>query len=325
MQLYRGMDIGTAKLPIGERRGIPHHLLRRARRHRRSRGRLVSGCRAHRDRRHPRSRRRRDPRRRLGAVRLERDLRLPLPAARRRAARASSRPSSTTHGPGVLFARLREADPATAARIDPKNGRRIVRALEVLAQGAATHGAALPEAPVLWRDAHAHHRRRRARATSSSRASTRGSSACGRDGLLDEVAGLRARGLEDGVTARRAIGYAQALAQLRGRRRPRPRRSPRRRRSRAATRDGRSRGSSATPRSTWVEPERMPRPWQTRSGDCRHPRLRPRRHRGGRGALARGRAHAAVERSAPGHRAQALGAARALPRRAWMATMSSGR
>jgi len=27
MQLYRGMDIGTAKLPLTERRGIPHHQL----------------------------------------------------------------------------------------------------------------------------------------------------------------------------------------------------------------------------------------------------------------------------------------------------------
>src|SRR6476661_8020302 len=27
MQVYRGMDIGTAKLPVAERRGIPHHLL----------------------------------------------------------------------------------------------------------------------------------------------------------------------------------------------------------------------------------------------------------------------------------------------------------
>jgi len=37
-----------------------------------------------------------------------------------------------------------------------------------------------------------------------------------RDGLLDEVSQLRAHGLEQGLTARRAIGYAQALAQLSG-------------------------------------------------------------------------------------------------------------
>ena len=68
------------------------------------------------------------------------------------ALRAELETELETQGPGILFARLRDADPATAARIDPKNGRRIVRALEVLAQGAQTHGAALPEAPVLWRD-----------------------------------------------------------------------------------------------------------------------------------------------------------------------------
>ena len=50
----------------------------------------------------------------------------------------------------MLFARLRDADPATAAKVDPRNGRRIVRALEVLAQGERTHGAALPDEPVLW-------------------------------------------------------------------------------------------------------------------------------------------------------------------------------
>ena len=37
-----------------------------------------------------------------------------------------------------------------------------------------------------------------------------------RDGMLDEVARLRDAGLENGTTAPRAIGYAQALAQLRG-------------------------------------------------------------------------------------------------------------
>ena len=55
-------------------------------------------------------------------------------------------------GPGALYARLRDRDPQTAERVDPRNGRRIVRALEVLEQGEQTHGAALPEAPVLWHE-----------------------------------------------------------------------------------------------------------------------------------------------------------------------------
>ena len=119
------------------------------------------------------------------------------------------------HGPGVLFDRLKNADPATAARMDPRNGRRIVRALEVLEQGSETHGAALPEAPVLW------HPDTRLVGVEVPRdelivrldARVEG---MWRDGLLSEVEALRAQGLEHGVTARRAIGYAQALAQLSG-------------------------------------------------------------------------------------------------------------
>ncbi|MDO9062962.1 MAG: tRNA dimethylallyltransferase, partial [Microbacterium sp.] len=91
---------------------------------------------------------------------------------------------------------------------------RVVRALEVLAQGKATHGAALPEEPVLWRSSMI------IGLTSPrdelvARLDARVESMWA-DGLLPEVEELRARGLERGVTARRAIGYAQALAQLTG-------------------------------------------------------------------------------------------------------------
>ncbi len=117
-------------------------------------------------------------------------------------------------GPGVLYERLRLAHAPTAERIDPRNGRRIVRALEVLAQGEATHGAALPDEPVRWRAS-----------TIIGLTSPREELVARLDGrvermwaqgLLDEVEALRARGLERGVTARRAIGYAQALGQLNG-------------------------------------------------------------------------------------------------------------
>jgi tRNA dimethylallyltransferase len=117
----------------------------------------------------------------------------------------------------VLYARLRAVDPATAQRVDPRNGRRIVRALEVIAQGEATHGAALPEEPMLW------HPRTSIIGVHTDReqlvrrldARVEGMWA---NGLLDEVSRLREQGLERGVTARRAIGYAQALAQLTGER-----------------------------------------------------------------------------------------------------------
>ncbi|GAA1986890.1 tRNA (adenosine(37)-N6)-dimethylallyltransferase MiaA [Microbacterium pumilum] len=214
MQLYRGMDIGTAKLPIAERRGIPHHLLdvldvtdeaavawyqdaaRTAIDDIHARGAdaiLVGGSGLY-----------------VSSVLF--DFRFPPHDDE---LRAELEAQLEQDGPGVLFARLRDADPVTAARIDPKNGRRIVRALEILAQGESTHGAALPDAPTLWRADTRVVGVAVPRAELVERLDLRVERMWA-DGLLDEVAGLRARGLEDGVTARRAIGYAQALAQLAG-------------------------------------------------------------------------------------------------------------
>jgi tRNA dimethylallyltransferase len=213
MQLYRGMDIGTAKLTVAERRGIPHHLLdvleitddaavawyqaaaRTAIEGILSRGAdaiLVGGSGLY-----------------VSSVLF--DFRFP---PRDEALRAELEADLEREGPGVLYERLRIADPVTAERVDPRNGRRIVRALEVLAQGEATHGAALPDEPVRWRTS-------TIIGVTSPRQDlvTRLDARVERmwaDGLLDEVAQLQAKGLERGVTARRAIGYAQALAQLGG-------------------------------------------------------------------------------------------------------------
>ena len=214
MQLYRGMDIGTAKLPESERRGIPHHLFdvldvtddaavawfqdaaRTAIGEIHARGAdavLVGGS-------------------GLYVSGVLYDFRFP---PRDADVRARIEAELEQHGPGVLFARLERLDPATAARIDPRNGRRVARALEVLEQGSATHGAALPEAPVLW------HARTRLVGVQVPREELvvrldERVEGMWRGGLLAEVEALRERGLERGVTARRAIGYAQALAQLRG-------------------------------------------------------------------------------------------------------------
>lgn len=214
MQLYRGMDIGTAKLPEGERRGIPHHLFdalavtheaavawyqdaaRAAIREINGRGAdaiLVGGS-------------------GLYVSSVLWDFRFP---PRDEALRAALERELDERGPGALYARLREEDPDAAERIDPRNGRRVVRALEVLAQGGETHGGALPEAPELW------HPRTRIIATAIERAElvdlldarVEGMWAAG---LVAEVEALIPAGLECGVTAGRAIGYAQALKQLRG-------------------------------------------------------------------------------------------------------------
>lgn len=214
MQLYRGMDVGTAKVSISERRGIPHHLFDvlkvdedaavawyqpRARAaveevHRRGGDAILVGgsglyvSSVVYDFRFPP----RDPELR---ERLERDL--------------------ETEGPARLLERLRVLDPEAAARVDPRNPRRIVRALEVREQGSATHGAALPDQPILW------HPRTRLlglhvdRAALVERLDAR-VERMWEGGLLAEVAELRSRGLEHGATAPRAIGYAQALAQLDG-------------------------------------------------------------------------------------------------------------
>ena len=214
MQLYRGMDIGTAKLPEGERRGIPHHLFdvldvteeaavawyqttaRTALDGIHARGAdaiLVGGSGLY-----------------VSSVLF--DFRFP---PRDQAVRQRLEAELDAQGPGALFARLREADPATADRVDPRNGRRIVRALEVLALGERTHGAALPDEPVLWRTSTTIVGVTVPRAELVARLDVR-VEGMWRDGLLAEVEALRANGLERGVTARRAIGYAQALAQLQG-------------------------------------------------------------------------------------------------------------
>ncbi len=214
MQLYRGMDIGTAKLSMAERQGVPHHLLdvlevteeaavaayqtaaRVAISDIHARGKdaiLVGGSGLY-----------------VSSVLF--DFRFPPrdPALRRRL-----EDELAAEGPAALHRRLREREPATAERVDPRNGRRIVRALEVLEQGEAGHGAALPEAPVPW---HPHTRvvgLRAPRETLVARLDARVERMWA-EGLLDEVAALRERGLERGATAGRAIGYAQALAQLAG-------------------------------------------------------------------------------------------------------------
>jgi tRNA dimethylallyltransferase len=214
MQLYRGMDIGTAKLSPDEREGVPHHLLdvlevtdeasvaayQRAARAavddivRRGGVALLTGGSG------------------LYVSSVIHDLRFPGtdPAIRARLER-----DLDEFGPGLLHRRLRELDAPTAASVDPQNGRRIVRALEVIELTGEPKAARLPDEPVAWRPHRIVHLRAE-RAALVERLDARVEQMWA-DGLLDEVRGLIPRGLERGVTARKAIGYAQALAEIHGR------------------------------------------------------------------------------------------------------------
>jgi tRNA dimethylallyltransferase len=214
MQLYRGMDIGTAKLPPAEREGVPHHLLdvldvtdeasvaayqSDARRTideiaGRDGVALLTGGSG------------------LYVSSVIHDLRFPGTDA---AIRARLERELDEVGPGLLHRRLRELDPETAANVDVQNGRRIVRALEVIELTGEPKAARLPDEPDTWRPHRIVHLRSD-RATLVDRLDAR-AAAMWRDGLLDEVRGLIPAGLERGATARKAIGYAQALAQVRGR------------------------------------------------------------------------------------------------------------
>ncbi|MGW0522318.1 tRNA (adenosine(37)-N6)-dimethylallyltransferase MiaA [Crossiella sp. NPDC003009] len=212
-QLYRGMDIGTAKLTEAEREGVPHHLLdvlevtetaavaayQRAARacveQLLAAGRvpiLVGGS-------------------GLYVQSVLDDLEFPGTDPD---LRAELEAELAEAGSAVLHDRLAEQDPVAAAAILPSNGRRVVRALEVIRLTGQPFSATLPtpgpprydtviiglapELPAL--DARIEQR-------------TAGMFAAG---LVEEVRKLEAVGLREGLTASRALGYQQVLAAFDG-------------------------------------------------------------------------------------------------------------
>ncbi|SJM70416.1 tRNA (adenosine(37)-N6)-dimethylallyltransferase MiaA [Gulosibacter sp. 10] len=213
MQLYRGMDIGTAKLPVAQRRGIPHHLFDA----------LDVAETATAAWYQPLARETIDEVRSRGAVPIlvggsglyiasaVFDLRFP---GRDERVRADLERELEQWGPGMLFQRLREYDPAAAERIDPRNGRRIVRALEVIRVTGEQFSAQLPEQDRWWRET-AMVLAEVPREELVPRLDDRVVQMW-RDGLVEETAGLLERGLAPDSTAGKAIGYAQAAAQLAG-------------------------------------------------------------------------------------------------------------
>ena len=120
------------------------------------------------------------------------------------------------HGPGMHVPAAGRRRPGRCSIASVRsNGRRLVRALEVIELTGEPFGASLPEEPVPWMptvDA----RSARARAKNSTARLDARVERMWRAGLVDEVAALLPAGVERGVTASRAIGYAQALAQLHG-------------------------------------------------------------------------------------------------------------
>ncbi|WP_408612386.1 tRNA (adenosine(37)-N6)-dimethylallyltransferase MiaA [Glycomyces niveus] len=211
MQLYRGMDIGTAKITESEKRGIPHHvfdvldvtepadvasyqhLAREAIADIRSRGKrpvLVGGSGLY-----------------VQAALDEMDFPGTDPEIRARLEADLEREGST-----ALWERLKVLDAAAAQAILPSNGRRVVRALEVV-ELTGSFTASLPEpkahieavrigvdldTPVLDERIE-----RRVQTMWDA-------------GLLAEVRELESQGLRDGRTASRALGYQQVLAHFAG-------------------------------------------------------------------------------------------------------------
>jgi tRNA dimethylallyltransferase len=213
MQFYRGMDIGTAKVPLSERAGITHHLLDWLEIHEENtaaRYQLEA--------------------RKVIAELIEKNV-LPIVVGgsmlyiaalintfefpgRDEALRAQLEQDLIEQGPIAMHKRLELLDEVAASRIEPQNGRRTVRALEIVMITGEPFAASLPEQfesflPVLEIGLNS------AREHLVDRLATR-VRGMWEAGLVDEVRGLIDKGIRDSKTASQAIGYAQALASIDG-------------------------------------------------------------------------------------------------------------
>ena len=213
MQFYRGMNIGTAKLSVEERRGVVHHMIdvlnirdestaaeyqqqvRPIIENLQSQGItpiLVGGSMLY-----------------IAAALNtfefpERDAEL----------RQQLEIELETLGSHAMHKRVAQLDANAASRIDPENGRRVVRALEILLITGEPFSAALPDETESWQPV-------LEIGLNSDRAHLVGRLASRveqmwANGLVAEAEGLIAEGIREGKTSSRAIGYAQALAQLDG-------------------------------------------------------------------------------------------------------------
>jgi len=212
MQLYRGMDIGTAKLPLAQRHGVPHHLLDvlditetatvasyQALARRCIRDLLDTGV---------------TPVLVGGSGLYVRAVIDPLDfPGTNPVVRAELESELERRGVGELYERLKRVDPTAAAAIGPANARRIVRALEVQALTGSAYTARLPQhadlpdVTMIGLDV--------PRADLYGRIEAR-VERMWTAGFVDEVRALERVGLREGRTASRALGYRQVLELLAG-------------------------------------------------------------------------------------------------------------
>lgn len=214
MQLYKGMDIGTAKLAEVERRGIPHHLLdilsvnqdasvaayqelaRSAIEDIQGRDKtaiVVGGT-------------------GLYIKSIIDEMNFPETDPELRAKLESE---AELLGAAELYSRLRLQDPEAAAAIEPANTRRIIRALEVIEVTGKPYSANLPSDTSLRFPDAVHIGLAMERASLAPRIETRVHRMFDQ-GLVGEVERLIGEGLLEGTTSQRAIGYAQVISMING-------------------------------------------------------------------------------------------------------------
>ena len=213
MQFYKGMDVGTAKLAFHERQGIKHHLFDFLE--------ITDESTA------------------AEYQQIARPLILELQAqgitpilvggsmlyvaaalnmfefpARDEVLRAKLEQELIDLGPHEMHRRLKSLDPVAASRIIPENGRRSVRAIEIVTLTGEPFAAALPDVPDDWQpvlEIGINGDRDDLRGRLEARVHKMWD-----QGLIDEVRALEPQGIRQGKTSSVAIGYAQALKQIDG-------------------------------------------------------------------------------------------------------------
>lgn len=213
MQLYKGMDIGTAKLPLAERRGINHHLIDVLE--------ITQESTAAEYQKLAREK----------ILKLQESGIIPILVGgsmlyvasclnnfefpdRDQQLRAELEAELTEHGPLHMHKKLAGLDEIAASRIIPENGRRIVRALEIVMITGEPFAASLPEKTDSWQPV-LEFGLRIERELLLPRLEQR-VQRMWELGLVDELSSLIPKGFRESKTASVAIGYAQALGQLDG-------------------------------------------------------------------------------------------------------------